>query len=222
MKSFVSYFAVLIVTAVTFTGCNHATTLDHFGWRSISPTFDSLTIAAEQGLYVDFDSLSLAENVREMSAEADRLSGDKASDARARVQYWTANMHAVTGSFTQVMEALDSASALNDSVRFPYTAHRIANLRTFFEPHRDMSALEYNLREMDYYKHLGEHAQQGNMAMMIGNSLHFTEAPELSLKYYKMADSLFELAGLEGRRSFIRLNQASLMAYIGDTLGGGG
>ncbi len=212
----------VLVMAVTLLGCDEKNTLSHFGWQKISPVFDSLTVEAERGLYVNFDSAALAENLRRMDAEAATIRGDKGRDARARVQFWTANFKAVTGSFDEVMAALDSASALNDPQRFPYTAHRIANQRQLFEPHRDMTALEYNLKELDYYRRRGEVAQQGNMAMMIGNGLYFFEAPEPALKYYRIADSLFRIAALEGRRRCVRLNQMSLLAAAGDTCGGGG
>ncbi len=52
------------------------------------------------------------------------------------------------------------------------------------------------------------------MAMYISNNLLYPGTPELSLHYLEMADSLFELAGLESRRDGLRINKFTLMCQL--------
>ncbi len=207
MKIIICYW---FVTLVCSCGDNRHT-LGYYGWSSIDPTFDSLTLAAERYLFLPNYFDSTASNVGKMKAYAATLEGDKARMAEARAMYWDAYSRTMAGEQDGVFNELDSAMSLAESVKDEYTAHRINTMDVWFRRIEDEQILDLLLKDLDYYRELGDVAMQAFSTLFISNSLITTDVPELSLRYMQISDSLFALSGLEEQRKNMRWNEALLL-----------
>lgn len=108
MKHLVTLVALVTLLALS-QGCRrHASTVAPYGWPSITPAFDSLTIEAEKLYFIAADPDSLQSIVDSMRKVASGLKGEKAIDARACADYWLTYWNMIVGRSGEVRKIMDS------------------------------------------------------------------------------------------------------------------
>ena len=90
----------------------------------------------------------------------------------------------------------------------------ISSIKSFFQP-KSIVTFKELLSCLDYYRSVGDLPEAGNTAVLISNSLQFAQAPDLSLYYLHLADSMYARSGQDSRRLNVRLNEPTILCYSG-------
>ena len=210
MKHLVTITAILILT-LFFYGCRHSVErLEPYGWTCISPEFDSLTVLAEGCLFANVQSDSVANLATKMAMIADE-SDNNANELKARTLYWKAYSNYLNWKPEIASQLLDQADGLTTDL---YTRERIDGLKMVYGNYKTYETFKTLLHQLGYFASIGDKPQEGNTAMLLCNSLMFTEAPDLALAYLNKADSLFNEAGTESRLFNLRINKTTLLCML--------
>ena len=193
MKHLVTLIALVTLLALS-QGCRrHASTVAPYGWPSVTPAFDSLTVKAENLYFIAADPDSLESVINSMRRVASGLKGEKGIRAHASADYWNLVLNVIKGQTNEV-ERIEKT--ITDSVKKTrpekndYIYQRFCQFgQPYFNP-TSIKAFKALLEGLDYYRSIGDHPQAGNIAVLISNSLQFANAPSLALHDLQMADSL--------------------------------
>ena len=212
MKHLVTLSALLIAMSIV-AACRHSNrTVSPYGWESLDPALDSLTVAAEQYMF-SYTSIEGLDNLIScMDSVCGKFSGEKARKAEERVDFWHAYRLLKAGLRDSALNELKQISASSTD---EYTMHRAEDLCRIFGGVKSVETFKYLLEQLDYYRRIDDKPQQGNTAMFISNSLFNTKVTGQSLFYLEMADSMFVMCGLDKRRLNLRINETSLLSNLG-------
>ncbi|MDE7346019.1 MAG: hypothetical protein K2N48_04660, partial [Muribaculaceae bacterium] len=115
MKNLVTLAGILALL-ILFQDCRrHSSTVAPYGWPSIAPAFDSLTVEAERLYFIDADPDSLRLIVDSMEKVASVLNGKQKLEARACAGYWRVCLNAVVGCPYMVDRLVDSISSCTNT-----------------------------------------------------------------------------------------------------------
>ena len=218
MKHLVTLIALVTLLALSH-GCRrHASTVAPYGWPSITPAFDSLTVKAENLYFIAADPDSLESVINSMRRVASGLKGEKGIRAHASADYWNLVLNVIKGQTNEVdsiMKAVTDSVKKTHPEKDDYIYQRFCQFgQPYFNP-TSIKTFKELLEGLDYYRNRGDHPQAGNIAVLISNSLQFANAPNLALHYLQMADSLYALSGQEERRMNVRLNEPNVLCIAG-------
>lgn len=205
MKNIVAVVAILVTVALSQSCRHEGDRLSPYGWSKIDPKFDSLTRVAEKYMYTSISP----DSILKVSMEMDSLSCT--DEMKARSHYWKAYYHYIIWETLEARALLLQADSLTTE---KYTRERIDGLRMNYGEFKTYETFKSLLQQLDYYASIKDNPQRGNTAMLISCNLLYTEAPELSLYYLDIADSLFNEAGTESRSINLRINKATLLCLV--------
>ncbi|MDE6522406.1 MAG: hypothetical protein K2L17_06275 [Muribaculaceae bacterium] len=216
MKHLVTLIALLTALALS-QGCRrHASTVAPYGWPSITPAFDSLTMAAENMYFIATDPDRLQPIVDSMKSIANDLKGQNGIDARACADYWQVYKYMVDGSPDMVKTIIDSVrKAAEMAAPDDYIQHRLMDFDNPYFRLKTIETFKELLASLDYYREIEDLPQAGNIAVLLSNSLQYVNSPNLALFYLQMADSLYTKSGREMRRVNVRLNEPTVLCRAG-------
>lgn len=215
MKS-LTHLAIALLVLLAAGSCNrHASTLEPFGWSRIDPTFDSLTVAAEHYYFVPVEPELVVAVADTMAAVAAMLDGDAGRLAQAYSTFWKAYSGYALRDEDILLTALDSADVLNSTLNDKYLGRRISDFRMWTGDYSSHETFQHLLESLDYYRSIGDDPSEGNIALLISNSLVMTDVPELSLLYLNIADSLYKASGMYERLVNLKLNRIMLLGLSG-------
>lgn len=215
MKS-LTHLAIALLVLLAAGSCNrHASTLEPFGWSRIDPTFDSLTVAAEHYYFVPVEPELVVAMADTMAAVAATLDGDAGRLAQAYSTFWKAYSGYALRDEDILLTALDSADVLNSTLNDKYLGRRISDFRMWTGDYSSHETFQHLLKSPDYYRSIGDDPSEGNIALLISNSLVMTDVPELSLLYLNIADSLYKASGMYERLVNLKLNRIMLLGLSG-------
>ncbi|MDE5568765.1 MAG: hypothetical protein K2J12_10050 [Muribaculaceae bacterium] len=150
------------------------------------------------------------DSILKVSMELDSLSNTDEMEARSH--YWKAYYHYMSWQPAEARALLIKADSLTTE---KYTKERIDGLRMTYGEFKTYETFKKLLEQLKYFASVGDNSQKGNTAMVLSGNLVFTQVPELALYYLNMADSLFNVLGLEERVSNLRINKATLLCNSG-------
>ncbi|MDE5847040.1 MAG: hypothetical protein K2H71_06785 [Muribaculaceae bacterium] len=216
MKHLVTLIALVTLLALSH-GCRrHASTVAPYGWPSITPAFDSLTVKAENLYFIAADPDKVQSIVDSMGKIASCLNGQKGINARACTDYWQIYKHILLGNPDEVAYLIDSIGhAVNVNVPDAYITYRLMDFDLPYFQLKGIKTFKRLLANLDYFRKIGDMPQAGNTAVMLSNSLQYVDSPDLSLYYLRMADSLYSMSGMEARRINVRLNEPTVLCRAG-------
>ncbi|MDE6554148.1 MAG: hypothetical protein K2K98_14480 [Muribaculaceae bacterium] len=115
MKNLMTFAAILTLMILLQDCRRHSSTVAPYGWPSITPTFDSLTVEAERHYFIASDPYSLRLIVDSMDKVASGLNGKQGLEARACAGYWRVCLNAVAGCPYMVDRLVDSISSCQNT-----------------------------------------------------------------------------------------------------------
>lgn len=217
MKKFLYLCMSGVLCFVMFYGCDTPKgRLEPFRWKTLDSKMDSLSLQAEF-LWIRCDSPdSIASTIDEMEQAAMMVRGNRRNEALARVHYWKGRLFRRKRDMVKMMNELNLALELTDSIKDPYTYGRTKELLYLASNSKSQDFFKFLLSQMDYYKQIGDLTQQANIAVNIFSCLNAPIEPFMTLDYLQQADSLYELLGFEQYRVKNRINVASLLYDVGE------
>ena len=217
MKNLV--FLAILLIASAFVGCHRQSdgSLTSYKWAPVDPKSDTIVLELDmcwdQGLRDDTIETLLESLQRSMS----QLKGRKKAEVDARLRFFKAMHSNWNGDYGQAVAQLDTADALCDSAAYPYTAIRISLLKHFIKEPSSAETFRLLLSALNYYQEIGDLQQQALAALLLSQSLNLPDEPGLTLHYFKMADSIYELLGNDNYHTKNRINEAYLLFNAGET-----
>ncbi|MDE7413955.1 MAG: hypothetical protein K2N05_09265 [Muribaculaceae bacterium] len=206
-------FTIIFALLILLSGCGeNKQRLYPFGWTSIDPEFDSLTIQAERS-YLDFRPDSVIEPLiekMEKMAKEDPSSQEKLS----RYHYWHARLRLRHGEVEEAMDEFLVALALTDSARNPYDVARIRWNMELEEP-EGVEGYFATLGKLKLFKEFNDLPMQAAYNMTLGAMMTDVGNPAASLRYFNSADSLLKLSSLYGQAARNHLNRAKVLDRSG-------
>ena len=211
-------FAILLSAATIF-GCRRESdrTLSPYKWASIDPHSDSIVLKLDKNWDEGQRGDTLEALIKEMEASLSNLKDRRKAEAEARLRFFKAMNYNWNGESEKAVAELDSAWVLCDSTAYPYTALRISLLKHFITDPGSSETFRLLLTALKYYQEVGDLHQQALTALYLSQSLNLPDEPGLTLHYFKMADSIYELLGNDNYHTKNRINEAYLLFNAGET-----
>ncbi|MBD5211268.1 MAG: helix-turn-helix transcriptional regulator [Bacteroidales bacterium] len=216
MKRIAHIIAPLLITIAALTGCHRHDNLHPFGWKSVNPEIDSLTMRLERGWLDGADDSLLRVDIEHMRRIADTHSDMPLLGVRA--DYWEGRMLVREGRDEEGKALFRRALLANDSTRNPYETHR---LLWALEPPSlpyTIDSYEYLLDQTTYFEQAGDMMLAASSSMDLGMFLNDIGQSSRALQWLDRADSMFILAGLERIVIANGLNRCNVIAMAGDTV----
>lgn len=216
MKQSIIRSLILVMAAVMLTGCGKERRNGSFLWPSVDETTDSLTQELDRACFHRLPDDSIAPLVKRLHQLAEGNPAD--IELQGRDLYYRIFLERYRGDFDRGDSLAVIARELVDSASHPYLYNRLMFLTDDIV---DRSVENYRTKRarLNYFETVGDNFMAGAHYTDIGNLMKNINYPAEAIKAYAKADSLFMLAGFEDVAISNRINRATTMAVMRDTVG---
>lgn len=216
MKNKIIAFPLFVVFAVTFWGCRRPVArLEPFRWECLDAVTDSLTLVLEYNLVENSSVDSMESAIEAFHSAIGGIDSVLSKEAQARWHFWNARFHNRRGRLAETRRELNIALELNDSSRYPYLRHRINELSYIVDNSSDAGYFSVILDNLDFYRRIGDRPREANIYTLIGNNVGVADNDEMSLRYYREADSIYSILGFDKYVTFNQINEAWILSMMG-------
>lgn len=212
--------AIIIGLLLTLVGgCRRMQHLEPYGWRPLGGEFDSVTLRLEQQLwtYAPVESLKLNIGRLEHLAAADTT---EHRAKQVRIHYWRSlALYAASLIDSARAEALKGLT-ISDSVRDYYDYIRLSSL-SYLQDNQGYSLERYHMSIaiVKYARSIGDNLVVTNELLYVGNLLAEVGFYNEALQAFREADSLSEALGFPEIAKKNKINVASVLRELGDSVG---
>ncbi len=222
MSVLTSFALSAVVVSSVMAGCSgdRRDCVEPFGWSSVSPLTDSLTLQLEYAFAGSASTDSLGRLVREFDSAVAAEAGDGVADGclTGRAIFWNARLMLRLGRGDEASFMIEKAVAMTDSSRYPYEIRRY---RWLAENRGDYTVdqwydhlndeIEFYRRHHCAYMLCGRYCDMSWMMLDAGYS-------DRAIEYISMADSVLSgINELSSTRAGVRINLADLLCTSGDS-----
>jgi len=181
----------------------------------VNDTVDSLSQKLDHAVYHhgDLDSIRLWTEAMQEQARLDPGN----SELRERANFYRAMWLNSDGETAEADSIFNDMLARVDSAAHPYLYNRVS-WQADNSPVRDAGAYARIAGRLEYFKSAGDDFFAGAMYTDLGNLLKKVRDPEGALAAYRSADSLYRLCGATDIAVFNRVNIASALTVMRDTV----
>lgn len=209
-------FFLYLITAAIFAACYRPMErLEPFRWECLDPFIDTLTLSLEYNLVENASLDSMESAIGAFRAAVDIIDSNHRREGQARLHFWKARLYTRCGRLGEAARELEQAKTLNDSVKYSYLRHRINELNYILNNSTDAGYFSAILDNLDYYRHIGDRPREANIYTLIGNSVGVADNGEMSLRYYRAADSVLSILGFDKYIIFNQINEANALSLTG-------
>ena len=199
------------------TGCNHPEKgVGGLGWSPINPDADSITKRIDRMFFLHSPKEEIKiriDSLREMTKERENNS------LASRVEFFDTRFLLYDGDYEAYEKGVDRLLHKVDSTSDPYLYNRLLDLA----PETDVRDSEEYCRLnnlLEYFQGKGDEIMTASVLLDMGNLLKNVRDPKGAISLYSQADSLFRANGLEKVASWNRMNTATALFILRDTLEG--
>ena len=212
-KQIATLSSFLIILMLAGFSCRHSDgRLGPFGWTSTDAEFDSLTVGLERAYYgIAPDSVlhAMTSRMGEL-ARRDPSRPEKMS----RYHYWNSRLKLRRHDVEGAMDGFAMALALTDSSKYPYDVARIRWNMELEEPY-GVEGYNYGLSRAELFRKFGDLPMEAYYKMHLGTIMNDVGNQDAALDYFKSADSLLRLSGLDGQSARNMINIATTIHRSG-------